>query len=183
MEFRESLLVTSRRAVACLVFALALLLPGVVSAAKVYRWVDKDGKITYQETPPPAGAGKVEEKNINHDQNVITAPPRQPVVSGSSGGQPPDASTGSRANRHRPHPGVMEEEGVSGQGQEANPPSGDQANGEVPVPPVQPVSPLTPTPPAPLPVLPALPVPPPPPPTPPLPQPPIMPSPPSGGAR
>jgi hypothetical protein len=52
---------------------LLLLLPGAASAVKLYKWVDKDGNVTYQESPPPADAGKVEEKNIDPDANVIQA--------------------------------------------------------------------------------------------------------------
>lgn len=61
------------------IISLLLVLPGVAAATKLYKWVDKNGKVTYQETPPPSGAGKVEEKNIDPDQNVIKAdhPPPQ----------------------------------------------------------------------------------------------------------
>lgn len=34
------------------------------AAGTLYKWVDKDGKVTYQDQPPPAGVGRVEEKNI-----------------------------------------------------------------------------------------------------------------------
>lgn len=39
---------------------------GAASAqsAKLYKWFDKDGKVTYQDQPPPANAGKVEEKIV-----------------------------------------------------------------------------------------------------------------------
>jgi glutaredoxin len=33
-------------------------------AAKLYKWVDERGNISYQDRPPPEGAGKVEEKNL-----------------------------------------------------------------------------------------------------------------------
>lgn len=33
-------------------------------AAEMYRWVDKDGKVHYTDSPPPASAKKVEEKNL-----------------------------------------------------------------------------------------------------------------------
>ncbi len=36
----------------------------LVSAEKAYKWVDKDGKVTYQDQPPPSGAQNVEEKEI-----------------------------------------------------------------------------------------------------------------------
>jgi glutaredoxin len=34
------------------------------TAATLYKWVDKDGKVTYQDLPPPAGVGRVEERYI-----------------------------------------------------------------------------------------------------------------------
>ncbi len=48
----------------------ALLAVGLVCAVApapagtLYKWVDKDGRVTYQDLPPPAGAGKVEEKIV-----------------------------------------------------------------------------------------------------------------------
>ncbi len=35
-------------------------------AAKLYKWVDKDGKISYQDQPPPPDAGRVMEKNLTN---------------------------------------------------------------------------------------------------------------------
>ncbi len=35
-----------------------------VPAGTLYKWVDKDGKVTYQDQPPPAGAGRVEERFV-----------------------------------------------------------------------------------------------------------------------
>lgn len=55
------------------VMLICLLLPAAASAIKLYKWVDKDGKVTYQETPPPAGDGRVEEKLIDPNTNVIQA--------------------------------------------------------------------------------------------------------------
>lgn len=50
---------------ACLGIALAVgLACGTTQAAKLYKWVDKDGKVSYQDTPPPANAGKVEEQFV-----------------------------------------------------------------------------------------------------------------------
>jgi hypothetical protein len=137
--------------------SVLLVLPGVVPAAKLYKWVDKDGKVTYQETPPPAGAAKVEEKNIDPDMNVIKS--EQPIPSASPTRPPPnigEEATGTEGAppKHRPHAGIVLE--------------GDQ--------PTQPEA-------TPLPAR----EPPLPPPLPPLPQPPISPPPPPmpppGGAR
>ena len=33
-------------------------------AMKTYKWVDKDGNVTYQDSPPPGGAAQVEEQDI-----------------------------------------------------------------------------------------------------------------------
>lgn len=68
-----------------MMMGLLLLLPLAASAVKLYKWVDKDGKITYQELPPPADASKVEEKDINPDANVIQAGHPTPNTSTSSG--------------------------------------------------------------------------------------------------
>lgn len=38
--------------------------PWPASAAKLYKWVDKDGNVSYQDRPPPAGATAVEEKAL-----------------------------------------------------------------------------------------------------------------------
>ncbi len=46
--------------------AVAILLAAVVAfpaqAAKLYKWVDEYGNVSYQDKPPPAGQGKVTEK-------------------------------------------------------------------------------------------------------------------------
>jgi glutaredoxin len=40
-------------------------LPQHATAQQLYRWVDKDGKVTYSQNPPPAGAAKsVQQKNL-----------------------------------------------------------------------------------------------------------------------
>jgi glutaredoxin len=38
--------------------ALVLLACPTVQAQQMYRWVDKDGRVTYSQNPPPAGAAK-----------------------------------------------------------------------------------------------------------------------------
>lgn len=60
-----------------LIFA-ALLLSATAQGAKVYKWVDEDGRVTYRDQPPPAeSGGKVQEKELDSDSNVIEyeAPP------------------------------------------------------------------------------------------------------------
>lgn len=55
-------------------------------SAKVYKWTDKDGNITYRDTPPHENSGTVEEKEIDPDQNVIEVSPPKPTTSSSSTG-------------------------------------------------------------------------------------------------
>ena len=59
--------------------ALAVMLATATVAAQVYKWVDKDGKVQYSDTPPPPSAGKADAKRINTGANssapaVSTAP-------------------------------------------------------------------------------------------------------------
>ena len=42
-------------------FVLAVL---PAHAAKLYKWVDKDGNVSYQDSPPPPNAGRVEQKEL-----------------------------------------------------------------------------------------------------------------------
>ena len=45
--------------------AVALLIgTGAVSAAQLYRWVDDKGNVEWRDTPPPAHAKKVEQRNV-----------------------------------------------------------------------------------------------------------------------
>ena len=45
--------------------AAALLLPALAAAqSNVYRWVDKDGKVHYSDTPPPEPAKSVTQKRV-----------------------------------------------------------------------------------------------------------------------
>lgn len=51
-------------AIAASIAILGLCLPPA-SAQQMYRWVDKDGRVTYSQNPPPAGAAKsVEQRRI-----------------------------------------------------------------------------------------------------------------------
>ena len=36
-----------------------------VAAEELYKWVDKNGRVTYQSSPPPDGAARVEKSEIN----------------------------------------------------------------------------------------------------------------------
>jgi len=84
--------------VALLMFA-ALLATVSAQGAKVYKWVDEDGRVTYRDRPPPAeSGGEVQEKNLDTNSNVIQyeAPPEPPTddskQKGTDGGPPPEES-------------------------------------------------------------------------------------------
>ncbi|HEX7045200.1 MAG TPA: glutaredoxin family protein, partial [Burkholderiales bacterium] len=47
-----------------LVLATMLLSVPFAHATKLYKWVDKDGRVTYHDRPPPSDAYRVEEKYI-----------------------------------------------------------------------------------------------------------------------
>jgi Domain of unknown function (DUF4124) len=44
--------------------ALAILLATATVTAQVYKWIDKDGRVQYTDTPPPASATKTEAKKL-----------------------------------------------------------------------------------------------------------------------
>ena len=67
-----------------LVLSLRVMTP-CAHALKLWKWVDKDGNTHYSESKPPSQATKIEEKQINPDQNVIHADITPPVSSTSSG--------------------------------------------------------------------------------------------------
>lgn len=48
-----------------------------VSAAEVYRWVDKNGRVQYSDQPPPAGVKKSEQRKIG--ENVIDGQDAYPL--------------------------------------------------------------------------------------------------------
>lgn len=43
---------------------IALLLAASAAHAQLYRWVGPDGKVTYSDTPPPASARQVQQKDV-----------------------------------------------------------------------------------------------------------------------
>ena len=59
---------------------LAILLATATVAAQVYKWVDKDGKVQYTDTPPPPGATKAEPKKVE----TPSSPAAAPAVAGKS---------------------------------------------------------------------------------------------------
>lgn len=65
---------------------MALALAAATVAAQVYKWVDKDGKTHYTDTPPPPSATKTDAKKINTGSTA--APPAAPTKSAKD--QPKD---------------------------------------------------------------------------------------------
>lgn len=77
----------------------ALLLSATAQGAKVYKWVDEDGRVTYRDKPPPPeSGGEVQEKDLNTNSNVIQyeAPPEpakdDPAQKGDTNGRPPSGN-------------------------------------------------------------------------------------------
>ncbi|MHB8455337.1 MAG: DUF4124 domain-containing protein [Acidiferrobacterales bacterium] len=52
--------------------------------ATLYRWVDKDGNVSYQDQPPPADATQVQEKNLDTE-----APPADDSASSDAASKQP----------------------------------------------------------------------------------------------
>jgi Domain of unknown function (DUF4124) len=62
--------------------ALAILLATATVTAQVFKWIDKDGKVNFSDTPPPAEAVKGEAKKIAVPTavNSPSSPPTKPVA-------------------------------------------------------------------------------------------------------
>ena len=58
-----------------IVFMLASFVATPVLAGKLYKWVDERGNVSYQDRPPPAGQGRVEEKNVRDGGATASADP------------------------------------------------------------------------------------------------------------
>ncbi|MEO8102886.1 MAG: DUF4124 domain-containing protein [Betaproteobacteria bacterium] len=58
-----------------LFIAIAILLATATVAAQVYKWVDKDGKVQYTDTPPPPGATKTEAKKVETGNAAASTAP------------------------------------------------------------------------------------------------------------
>ncbi len=54
------------------VFMLALLAAGAAHA-QLYKWVGPDGKVSYSDSPPPANAARVEQKDLGNGTSVSTS--------------------------------------------------------------------------------------------------------------
>lgn len=54
--------------------AVAILLATATVTAQVFKWIDKDGKVNFSDTPPPAEAVKGEAKKIASPTAAATPP-------------------------------------------------------------------------------------------------------------
>ncbi len=54
--------------------------PAAGQAAKLYKWVDPDGRVYYQDYPPPPGSGKVEERALEGQARPAAANPLEEIV-------------------------------------------------------------------------------------------------------
>lgn len=67
-------------------FLVPLFLFGLINhtaqAAKLYKWVDENGNISYQDSPPPDGSNVVNEKEIRAPKSTSQTPstPTDPVM-------------------------------------------------------------------------------------------------------
>ncbi len=55
--------------------AIAIFLATATVAAQVFKWIDKDGKVNFSDTPPPAEAVKGETKKLTVLPAATTPPP------------------------------------------------------------------------------------------------------------
>jgi glutaredoxin len=58
-----------------LFLSLGLAALAAAEAATLYKWVDKEGRVSYQDRPPPPDAGQVEEKALLDGQPRVAPPP------------------------------------------------------------------------------------------------------------
>ena len=56
------------------VLAMALVATPAL-AGKLYKWVDSQGNVSYQDRPPPEGQGQVEEKTIRDRRGAVASDP------------------------------------------------------------------------------------------------------------
>ncbi len=82
-----------------LFIALAVLLAAATVTAQVYKWIDKDGKVQYTDTPPPIdvkGAPKKIDTRPAAGVGSAAAPPAAPAAAGK------DAAKGKDAPSNKP---------------------------------------------------------------------------------
>lgn len=62
----------ARHTLKIVMILLAGLLVLPVEAARLYKWVDEYGNVSYQDKPPPEGQGKVTEKTLGEQRGAST---------------------------------------------------------------------------------------------------------------
>jgi len=91
-----------------ILFALFLMMGmhvPLTHAVKLYKWVDEQGNVTYQDRPPPANASAVEEKDIDPNEGVtkfVRPKPTEPSSDGGrSSGRGPSSGSGGRSTAEK----------------------------------------------------------------------------------
>ncbi len=64
--------------------AIAIFLATATVAAQVFKWIDKDGKVNFSDTPPPAEAVKGETKKLTVLPAATTPPPAPAPAKGKA---------------------------------------------------------------------------------------------------
>lgn len=82
-----------------LVLAAALALPA--GAQTLYKLVDKNGKVTYSESPPKEFDGKVIPLDIDPTRNTATLPKYEPGAAPKGGPFPPGSAQANAINNAR----------------------------------------------------------------------------------
>jgi len=59
-----------------LAIAVAAMLVAATAGAQMYRWVDKDGKVHYTDTPPPAAAKSIQKRGTAPAPTLTFAHPQ-----------------------------------------------------------------------------------------------------------
>ena len=67
-----------------IVVLVAALAAAPAYAAKLYKWVDERGNISYQDRPPPEGVGRVEEKTVREGRGADSGDPAVAEASAKS---------------------------------------------------------------------------------------------------
>lgn len=83
------------------IFLIALVIAmyaPITQGVKLYKWVDEEGNVTYQDTPPPRDlGGEVQQKHINPDDGVtefvVPEPSADQAPAETSGYGAPGGST------------------------------------------------------------------------------------------
>ncbi len=74
----------ARHTLKAVVILLATLVAFPVQAAKLYKWVDEQGNVSYQDKPPPAGQGKVTEKTFGEVRRGSSGDPAMDAAAAKS---------------------------------------------------------------------------------------------------